>query len=164
MKDAVRKVVGACCHTVLMDEPWQDLGFPKRPKYGAFIQRFRPTWKVALEKKTLQEMLAVLTAAHILGGAVPDSDIPDVVEAYTATSDLIDALGYPSRDEARRQVRESIEKYIETPSDQWSAVLCSRIDPNSLPDRAAGARLLLGCAQFGLNMQRMVNVVKQGST
>lgn len=162
MRDSVRRVVAQCCRTVLANEPWQDIGFPKRPRRGAFFQRFRPTWKVTLEKKVFQEMLAVFTAAHVAGGAVQGSDISEVVEAYTATPELVRALGFESRDHARRHLSESIETYVRTPSRQWSAVLCSRIDPNSVPDRAVGARLLLGCAQFGLNVEGMVNVIRRG--
>jgi len=160
MNDAVRKVVADCCRTVLMDEPWQDLGFSKRPRHGAFFQRFRPAWRVALEKKALQEMLAVFTAAHVIGGLVRSGDIAELVNAYSGTPELARAMGFESRDNAQRQLRDAVERYIHTPSDQWSSVLCSRIDPNSVPDRTVAARLFLGCAQFGLNVQRMVNLLK----
>lgn len=150
MKDSVREAVVTCFQTILKDEPWQDFGFRRRPKYGALIQRFRPAWKVALEKKIMKEMLSVLTAAYVTSGAASMDDVEEIVDAYTATPDLVVALGYPSKDEARCHLQESIERYLRTPPADWSAVLLSRIDPNSLPDEPVAARLFLGCAQFGM--------------
>ena len=68
MSDAVNKVGAYCLAAALMDEPWQDLGFRRRPKHGRFIQRFRPSWKVALEKRVLQQIIAVFTAVHVKRG------------------------------------------------------------------------------------------------
>ena len=67
------------------------------------------------------------------------------------------------QDEAERRLNEAIEKYVNEP-DRWPALLAQRIDPNSIPDRALAARLVVGCAQFGTNLQRMVSVVRQRST
>lgn len=164
MKESIRGVVATCCHTILMDEPWQDLGFPKRPRYGSFFQRFRPEWKVAIEKRVVQEMLAAVTAVHIVGGAVSKSDVHDIVDAYTSLPEVVAALGYGSAEEAGQRLHDAIEKYIVEPTDRWPALLTLRIDPNSLPERAVAARLLVGCVQFGMNLQRMVNVVRQRST
>lgn len=164
MKGSVRSVVATCCRTILMDEPWQDLGFPKRPRYGSLFQRFRPAWKVAVEKRVVQEMLAALTAVHIVAGAVPEDEVSDIVDAYTSFPEVAEALGYASTEEAKQRLRGAIEKYVAEPTDRWSALLARRVDPNSLPERADAARLLVGCAQFGLNLQRMVNVVRQRST
>jgi hypothetical protein len=163
MKDSIRGVVATSCHTILTDEPWQDLGFPKRPRHGLLFQRFRPAWRVAVEKRVVQEMLAAVTAVHVAGGVVSSGDVSDIVGAYMSLPEVVAALGYASADEGRRRLNEAIAKYIAEP-DRWPTLLALRIDPNSLPDRALAARLLVGCAQFGTNLQRMVDVVRQQST
>jgi hypothetical protein len=97
MNDAILNVAATCLDTSLRDEAWQDLGFSKRPKYGAFFQRFRAKWKVDLEKSILQEMIILFTAAHLLAGKIRDSDIDDLVSLYTdgygSVTDLFRTLG-----------------------------------------------------------------------
>lgn len=100
-------------------------------------------------------MLAALTAVHIVAGAAPEDEVSDIVEAYTSLPEVAEALGYASTEEAKQRLRGAIEKYVAEPTDRWSALLTRRVDPNSLPERADAARLLVGCAQFGLNLQRM---------
>jgi len=38
------KVAEYCLYTITQDEPWQDFGFPKRPKHGTLIQKRRAKW------------------------------------------------------------------------------------------------------------------------
>jgi hypothetical protein len=75
MQDSDNTVAATCLGMLLTDEPWQDFGFSKRPKHGAYSQRFRSTWKVELERRILQEMLAVFTAAYVVSGRVPSGKI-----------------------------------------------------------------------------------------
>ena len=164
MREAVRGVVATCFQTVLMDEPWQDFGFPKRPKYGSLIQKLRPTWKVELEKKILKEIVIVLTAAHVVARVVFPDDIEQVVNAYTSTPDVVRSLGYASRNEALVHLRDSIEEYVRSSFDKWPDMLFTRIDPNSLPDQKTAARVLLGCVRFGANARNMVTILRQKST
>ena len=89
---------------VLSDEPWRDIGFSKRPRYGKFFQRFRARWKTDLEKRTLQEMLAAFTAAYVVAGRVSSDKVLSIVGAYTARADILTALGYSSREEGVRDL------------------------------------------------------------
>jgi hypothetical protein len=163
MTDAIQELVVTCFSMVMSDEPWQDLGFSKRPRYGAFFQRFRSGWKVQLEKKALQEMLATFTAAHVLAGVVASDDIPKIVATYTVRPDVVRSLGYSSKEEGVGHLNTSIAKYLAAPPDEWSVLLTNRLDPRSVPDKKASARLFVGCAQFGTNMRRMISVIKHGT-
>lgn len=164
VNEAIAGVVSTCFQTVLRDEPWRDFGFPKRPKYGALIQKFRPTWKVELEKTILKEIIIVMTAVHVVAQVVSQDDIENLVDGYTSSPDLIRSLGYASRNEARIHLRNSIEDYVKSSPNQWCGMLFTRIDPNSLPDQKVVARLVLGCTQFGITAQNMVGILRQKST
>ncbi len=164
MREVVRGVVATCFQTVLRDEPWQDFGFRKRPTYGTLIQKLRPTWKIELEKRILKEMVIVLTAAHVVAGVLPRDDIEHVVNAYTSTPDLARSLGYSSRNEALVHLRESIGEYVLSSPDEWSVMLFTRMDPNSLPNKKTAARVVVGCAKFGMDAQNMVRILRQRST
>ena len=163
VKEAIDGLVSTCLQTVLRDEPWRDFGFPKRPKYGALIQKFRSSWKVDLEKTILKEMIIVMTTAYVVAQVVSQDDIENVVDAYTSSPDLICSLGYASRNEARVHLRNSIEDYAKSSPNQWCGMLFTRIDPNSLPDQKIAARLVLGCTQFGITVQNMIEILRQKS-
>ena len=61
--DSITKAARFGLSTVLRDELWQDLGFPRRPQYGAIVHRFRPLWRVQVEKAALKQMVAIFAAA-----------------------------------------------------------------------------------------------------
>jgi hypothetical protein len=148
-----------------MDEPWQDFGYAKRPKYGAVIQKLRPKWKVELEKTILKEMVIMLTAAHVVARVVDPNNLEHLASAYAGTKDFPDMcrhLGYTSRDEASIHLRESITEYVNSPLDKWSGILFTRIDPNSLPDKKIAARLVAGFVKFSLTVQDMVGILRSG--
>lgn len=159
--DTVSDVVAACLTIVLSDEAWRDIGFARRPRLGAFFQRFRPTWKTDLENRATQEILAAVTAAHAVAGRVTSDDIPKVIDAYTASADLATALGYSSRDEGARHLSEVITQYCKTPIRDWHALIANHIAPNAIPDKKLSARLSFGCIQFSQNLGSMVLTLKQ---
>lgn len=161
MQESVRRVIGTCLQTILLDEPWQDFGFRKRPRYGAIIQKLRPSWRVALEKAVLTQMLSAITAAHIVAGVVGQEDMEEIITFYTATPELVRAFGYQSRVEARRHLEKSVEQYVETPVEQWSSVLASRIGLKAIPDSSTATRVLAGCVRFSMTVQRMIDLLKQ---
>jgi hypothetical protein len=152
----VLKVVATCYRIVLGDEPWQDLGYQKRPKYGALIQLFRPRWKVAIEKNALREMLAMFTAAHILGNAASRNEVEEFANAYSvAGSDM----GFKSRLEASGYFQGAIVKYLETPADAWPKLLFAGLNVNSAPEDV-GARLLRGSCEVARNAQGMIACIR----
>lgn len=148
MKDSDNTVVATCLGMLLTDEPWQDFGFSKRPKYGAYFQRFRPKWKVDLEQRIVQEMLAVFTAAYVVAGRVPSGNTPNIISAYLEKTDVVKALGYVSRDEGVQRLTQSIAKYQVLPIREWHTLILERVNPTSIPDKKFSARLLLGCIHF----------------
>jgi hypothetical protein len=123
----------ANCSRVLPDEPWQDLGFSKRPRSGAYFQRFRPRWKVDLEKRILQEMLVVFTATYVVADRISSSNIPNVISAYLEKSDIVKALGYVSRDEGVQHLTRSIAKYRDSPIREWHTLILERVNPTLYP-------------------------------
>lgn len=160
MREPVRRVIATCLQTVLLDEPWQDFGFRKRPRYAAIIGKLRPSWRVALEKAVLTQMLSATTAAHIVAGVVGPEDIEEIITFYTATPELVHAMGYRTRDEARRHLAESVEQYAETPVEQWPSIFASRIGLSAIPDSSTGARVLVGCVRFCQNVQGMIDLLR----
>lgn len=46
----ITQTARAVMSTVLHDEPWKDIGFTRRPRYGTRIQHLRPRWRVAFER------------------------------------------------------------------------------------------------------------------
>jgi len=153
--------------TVLRDEPWRDLGFPKRPRYGEWLQRFRPRWRVDLEKAILKEMIAVLTAAHLVAGVIARPQLPNLLQLYIdgpeAPTDLWRTLGYSSRVEAQRHLESSVQLYADSSPDEWPKSLMQRLEIANVPDRKLLANLLVGVVQFGTNAHHMVSVLQRHS-
>jgi hypothetical protein len=161
---AVTEVVATCLRTVLNDEPWEDFGFPKRPRYGSWVQSFRPKWRVEVEKTVLQQMLCVLTAAYVVSGKLPKDSISLSAGMYTSNVDVAAALGFPSREEGASRLKETIEEYVLSSPDQWPEILHAHIRPDLLPDQKLGARLFLGCTQFGTSAKNMIGVLQWKTT
>lgn len=164
MDSAVAEAVGTCLHTVLQDEPWQDFGFPKRPRYGAWFQKFRARWRVDLEKTVLRQMLSVLTAAHVIAGRVPKESIDSSVALYTSNVDVATALGFSSQAQGVSRLKDAIEEYASSPPEQWPQILHEHIQPDLLPDKKLAARLVLGCAIFGTSARNMIGVLNCKTT
>lgn len=157
-------VAASVLQVVLRDEAWQDLGFAGRPRHGSFFQRFRPEWRVCLEKSVLKQMVAVLTAAHVTARVVRDQQVPEVVRLLVdgpgGTPALWPALGYTSRAEAMQDLLLSINGYVRCPPANWGAELNDRLDPASVPDQKLAGRLFLGVARFSLTVQDMVPILR----
>lgn len=164
MDSAGREALTTCLATVLKDEPWQDFGFPKRPQYGAWFQRFRAKWRVELEKTVLQQMLSALTAAYIVSGKLPKDFSVNAASVYTANASITTAFGFSSQAEGVLRLKSAIDEYVSSPPDQWSQILYARIRPDTLPDKELGAKLFLGCAQFGNAAKNMIGVLKWQTT
>jgi hypothetical protein len=156
MKHAVRQVAATCLSTALTDEPWQIIGFSRRPKYGAFFQRFRSTWRVDIENKMLKELVIAFTAAHVLAGVITPDDITEIVALYTSRGDVVRSMGYISKQDATEHMTASIRQYLGSSPAQWDTLLFQRLDPPSLPNSKMSARLIVGCVQFGQNLQNIV--------
>ena len=157
--DSTIEAVAGCLHTVLSDEPWQDFGFPKRPRSGAWFQRFRAKWRVDLENTVLQQMLSVLTAAHVIAGKVPRESIDFSAAAYTLNINVTTALGFSSQAEGASSLKNTIEEDASSPPEQWHQILYTHIRPDLLPDKKLAARLLLGCVKFGEAAMHMIGVL-----
>jgi hypothetical protein len=153
--------------TVLRDEPWQDLGFGRRPRSGALFQSFRPKWKVDLEKAALKEMVILLTTAHLAAHVIAEPDIDGVIAFYVdgteQARELWRTLGYTSRSEARIHLRNSIAAYSAAAPEGWSQLLLSRLGVRDIPQPKLAARLIVGTIRFSETVRGMVAVLRQQS-
>jgi hypothetical protein len=157
---AVTEIGHTILGTVLRDEPWQDLGFGRRPRYGAFFQRFRPKWKVDLEKAALKEMVSLLTTAHLAAQDI-DGVIAFYVDGTEQAHELWRTLGYTSRSEAQHHLRNSIAAYSAAGSEGWSQLLLSRLGVPDIPQPKLAAHLIVGTVRFSETVRSMVAVLRQ---
>lgn len=109
-------------------------------------------------------MLCVLTAAYVVSGKVPKEFTRHLADMYTSDVDVATALGFSSREEGASRLKEIIEEYALSSPDQWPQTLHAHIRPDLLPDEKLGARLLLGCAQFGTTAKSVIGVLKWKTT
>ena len=163
MTDSPKVVAAACLSMILGNEPWQDLGFSGRPRYGAYFERFRSKWKVDLEKILLQEMLAVFTAAYVVADRITLDDIPNIIAVYLQNIDTVKALGYASRDDGVEHLTRAIRNYRGLPLREWQKPMWDRIQSIPMLDRKRAARLLLGCIQFAQNVITMVSLLRDNA-
>jgi hypothetical protein len=156
MSDQVPDVVASCLRIVVSDEAWEDIGFGKRPRYGILFRMFRPKWKVKLERTVLKEMLASVTAAHLIAGSIRPDDIPRIIVAYIAAPEVLAGLGYSSPSESADYLWDRIGQYRRTPIRDWAGLLVKHVAPTSIPDRQLSAALLGGCVKFSQKLNTMV--------
>jgi hypothetical protein len=160
MNPKTSKVAVMCVKIALSDQPWKDLGFRKRPKYGASFQRFRAQWKVRLENMLLREMIILFTVTYLSSGVVGLEQIDDLVQFYSSGPDgkqpLWKCYGYQSSAEAIEYFRESILAYMSTPQGKWSERLCSRCGFLNIPNKKFGATLLVRGIKFIETVREMI--------
>ena len=145
----------------LKNEPWLDTGYGKRPRCGALFQRFRPTWRVALENSLLREMIGIFTAAYMLAEVIEErDDFQDLINLYASTQ-LFPTFGFSSRADAFTYFRESIREYWETEPSNWPSVLARRVGFTRIPDQKLSAKLMVGSIRFAMSVETMVLVLRQ---
>ena len=162
---AVTEIGHTVLGTVLRDEPWQDLGFGRRPRCGAFFQRFRPKWRVDLEKAALKEMVILLTTAHLAAQVIAEQDIDGVIAFYVDGTERAHeswrTLGYTSRSEAQLHLRNSIAAYSAAGPGRWSKLLLSRLGVPDIPQPKLAAHLIVGAVRFSETVRSMAQVLRQ---
>ena len=165
MTDNVLQSAARVLETALTNEPWLDIGYGKRPKYGAFFQHFRPKWRVDLENSLLREMISVFTAAYVLAGVLGEKDLDKVINVYvdgtSSATGLFRALGFLSRKDALTHFNEAIREYHEAGPSNWSGTLTRRIGITCIPDRGLSAKLMVGSIHFARTVEGMVLVLRR---
>ena len=165
MTSAVQNAAQEVLRTVLGDEAWQDMGFAKRPQYGAVVQRLRTQWKVRLEKSVIQEMVSILTAAHLIAKTITPPELEQLLNVFVDGTDtsgpLWEALGYGSRKEAEAHLKASINDYATTSISEWPRLLCSRLNVAEIPDGALRGKLIVGSVRFGQLAEDMVQILQR---
>ena len=114
-----------------------------------------------MEDRVIQEMLATLTAAHVLAGRISAEDVPSVVAAWAERAAVITSLGYLSGEEGTEHLTQSITKYLQTPVTEWHLQILKRIAPTSVPDKKLSARLMVGSILFAQHVGDMIPVLKR---
>jgi len=159
----LNSIVAAILGDVRRDETWQDIGFPKRPKYGAFVQRFRAQWRVQLEKAILKQMIAVLTAAYVAAGALRRENLPEVLRLFVdgagSTYELWRSYGYTSRSEAIQHLGSAVNEYIASDPNEWADILIPQLDLSNVSDKKLNANLFLGVVRFSLHARDLVGIL-----
>lgn len=152
--DPLNRVVGDCLGTALSDMPWQDMGFKKRPKYGAVVVKWiLPQWKIALHRRLLLEFIFSLSAAYIMAAVIDRRQIPELVEMYMGPPgphrvSLIRAYGFDSVDKARVAFTSGILDYVNSDVQEWGGVFYKRTEISSVPDKKMCAQLIVGSLKF----------------
>jgi len=154
--DIISRVGMTCLRALRSDGAWQKIGYSKRPRVGSFFQRFRPAWKVNLDIRVAETMLAALTAAHAAAGKIRYDQASEVVAWYIVQADLARMLGYATPDECFWHLSNSIAEYRETPVEAWSDLIFRQMAPNAIPDRKFRDQVLPGCIRFSEIVKKMV--------
>ena len=162
MSDVELRVAGRALQAMLSNEPWEDLGIGKRPKVGKFFQRFRPTWRVELEHRIAQEMLAMFSAAFLLAEDISVESAATLAAIYTSTPDASTAFGFATQSAGETHLTASIENYMKLNTSGWPASLARRLDLASLPDGKLRARLMVGVIKLCSNIDSMIFGLKSG--
>lgn len=154
----------------MTNELWLAIGYGKRPRHGALFQRFRPKWRVDLEKCLLREMIGGLTAAYILAGVLEEGDIDNVIRVYVdgtdGVADLFKTFGFSSRRDALANFNGAIREYHEAgrpASDRlsnWSEIMVRRIGISRTPDRRIASKLLAGSINFAQRLEGLILVLR----
>jgi len=155
-----KKVAVSCLQLILADEPWVDLGYPKRPRYGKIIQRFRAPWKVNLEKKILQEMLSAFTAMYLIAGEENFENLASIISVYTSNLELAESLGYSSCGQAVNELTRVITKYYQTNLQDWGPLMFQRLSECPIHDEQLNVKLMFGCINFSGTLKHMIIPLK----
>lgn len=163
MSDAELRIAGRALQAMLNDEPWVDLGIGKRPKVGTLFQRFRHQWRVQLEERIAQEMLAMFSAAFLLAEDMSDESAPTLAAIYTSTPDASTAFGFATQSAGATHLTESFENYMKLSTGGWPASLAQRLDITNLPDAELRARLVVGMIKLCSNVESMIRGIKNSN-
>ncbi len=164
----VMQPVNAAVHfalsTALRDEPWEDLGFGKRPHSGRVLQRARPQWRQHLEDIALRELVALFTAAHVHAQAIKPTQIPAAVDLIlygeNGPLQLWQSFGFTSRNKGFLGLVESIEAYASMSPDSWSIRLVEALDASNIPDTRLRKEILAGAARVAQTTNDMLPLLK----
>ena len=148
----------------ISNDSWLNIGYGKRPKYGAIFRRFRPKWRVDIEDSILREMVSIFTAGHVLAGVLEEKNLDEIIDIYVdgfdSATGLFRTFGFLSRKDALTYFDEAIREYTEAEPSQWPEILPRRIKITRIPDRKLSANLMVGSIHFAMGAQNMVFLLK----
>jgi hypothetical protein len=167
MNTEITKIVAYCLSIALSDDPWVDIGYRKRPKYGSKIQRFRTAWKVTIEKTIFREFIIILSAAHVAAGVIDKSVIEELAQTYAGGKNhenMYVYLGYTTRHEAIDHLCRSITQYVNSETEEWPSLLFDHLGIQGIPDEKLKAKLFVGCVTFNRTVKHMIALMKRKNT
>jgi hypothetical protein len=159
------KVTQLSLSTALSDSAWKLFGYSRRPTYGKFVQKFRPKWKVEIERKLFRELIISHIAAHVLAGVISIKTVEQVVNYfveffYVKNGCGLDCLGYASQKEAERDMYSTVLGYAKTPLESWGGMLMDRISVNLVPKNKESMEIIAGCIKFSQVAQLIIRQIK----
>jgi hypothetical protein len=154
--DTTWQILGHATSNALSDNVWQLFGYAKRPKHGRIFNAFRARWKTELETRLIHELMITPIAVHVILGSATMRDIEQVIASLLSHDGILDTLGYDSTDAAIAGLYNSIEEYANTPIDDWTKLLLSRLHVPDVPDRPTVAKLLAGSANYAILTRRVL--------
>jgi len=153
--------------TALRDEPWEDLGFGKRPRSGRFFQRFKPQWRVYLEDAALRELVSLFTAAHVHAQVLDPRLIPAAVDLIlygeNGSLQLWRTFGFTSRADGFHGLVAAIQAYATIPPGNWSVRLVEALDASSIPDTRLRANILIGAVRVAQTTESMLPLLRSNA-
>lgn len=157
--EIMKKIWARSCQYALHDEPWRDLGFKRRPKYGAFFQRFRSKWKVELETKVGNELISIFCSVYFAAGILQKTQLDEHVLLFTSYASqnrgVLRSMEFDTPDDLVAFFRESIVTYINTPTKEWHIPFLSRCKVDTVPIKVH-AKLVVGAIRFGEIIEAMI--------
>ena len=164
MNDNVRLSAPRVLQWSISNDSWLNIGYGKRPKYGAIFRRFRPKWRVDIEDSILREMVSIFTAAHVLAGILEVNNLDEIIDIYVdgfgSATGLFHTFGFLSRKDALTHFDEAIREYTEAEPSQWPEILTRRLKITRIPDRKLSAKLMVGSIRFAMGAQDMALLLK----
>ena len=142
------QIVANATSNALNDNVWQIFGYAKRPKHGQIFNLFRAKWKSEVESRLIHELMITPIAVQVMLGSATMRDIEQVISTLLAHAGIAETLGYESTDAAINGLYNSIEEYSQTPIDDWTKILVTRLRVPDIPDRGTAAKLLAGSAKY----------------
>jgi hypothetical protein len=156
MNESEHAAVNHILRSALNDEPWKNLGFPRRPKSGSFWRRLRPAWKNRLEQLTLRQIVSVFTAVAVIGGNFRRSELQEAAERF---ADAFPLFGYENRNEAVSHLHDTIILYVDNDLGEWQKLLLEQVNVTGLPDEKTASNLVLGAIRFFSDMKNQLRMM-----
>lgn len=148
MDSIVALIYDRCIHLSDQAEWWNHFGFKRKPQQRTLLSAFSPHWKLQLNQIIFQEMISVLSAAHIVAKWATVVDLDQLCFKYAMDRTFLRNSGLGTFERARQFLPFNISRYTNNSCSQWSTLLAVTFVPLPIPDLSTRANVLAGCDRF----------------